>query len=135
MNSVIERDQTILTTVQPNENINPSDTHNAVNDYVYMQLDDNNQSSTLTEALEMRIIQAQESPELVSVKPERTVAIRTRQETNENYESMTSHESTERESRQEGKKYQIQFCMIYFNAACLICLFVVAGVFICKILL
>ncbi len=51
MNSIRERDQTILTTVQPNENINPSDTHNSVNDYVYMQLDDNNQSSTLTEAL------------------------------------------------------------------------------------
>jgi len=134
MNSERERDQTILTTVQPNENFNSSDTCNAVNGYVYMQLDDN-QSPTLNEVLEMRTIQPQETPELVSVKPERTDAIRTRQETNENYENMTSHESTERESRQEGEKYQIQFCMIYFNAACLICLFVAAGVLICKILL
>ena len=59
MNSVRERDQSILTTVQPNENIDSSDAYNAVNDYVYMELDDNNQSPTSNEALEMRTIQPQ----------------------------------------------------------------------------
>jgi len=126
MNSVGERhekkgNKTTLIKLQPNENIYFSDTNNAVNEYTYMELDYNNQSPTLNEALEMRPIEPQEASEYVSVQPEQSDAI------------MLNHESAEPGRRQEGKKFQ--FCMIYFNTALLICLFVAFSVLICEILL
>jgi len=88
-----------------------------------MELDYNNQSPTLNEALEMRRIEHQETSEYVSVQSEQSNAI------------MTSHKSAEPGRRQEGKKSQVQFWMIYFNTALLICLFVAFGVVVGEILL
>ncbi len=128
MNSVGERheqkgNKTTLIKLQPNEKIYFSDTKNAVNEYTYMELDYNNKSPTLNEALEMRTIEPQEASEYVSVQPEQSNTI------------MASHESAEPGRRKEGKKSQVQFCMTYFNTALLICLFVAFGVLVCEILL
>ncbi len=126
MNSVGERheqkgDKTTLIIVQPNVNIYFPNKYNAVNEYTYMELHDNIQSPVLKEALEMRTIEPQEASEYVSVQPEQSDAI------------MLNHESAEPGRRQEGKKFQ--FCMIYFNTALLICLFVAFGVVVGEILL
>jgi len=117
--------QTTLTKLEPNEkNVDSFNTYNLVDEYAYlMKLDANIQSPTLNEALEMRTIQPQETYELVSVQPEQSNAI------------MTSSESTEPERRQEDKKFQVQFCMIYLNTALLIFLFVAFSVLVCEILL
>jgi len=128
MNSVGEShekkgNKTTLIKLQPNENIYFSGTNNAVNEYTYMELDYNNKSPTLNEALEMRTIEPQEASEYVSVQPEQSNTI------------MASHESAEPGRRKEGKKSQVQFCMTYFNTALLICLFVAFGVVVGEILL
>ena len=131
MYSVIDQhenklNQTTLTKLEPNEkNVDSFNTYNLVNEYGYL-MDDNIQSPTLNEALEMGTLQPQETYELVSVQPEQSNAI------------MTSHESTEPERRQEDKKFQVQFCMISqknLNTALLICLFVAFSVLVCEILL
>jgi hypothetical protein len=115
-----KQNQTTLTKLEPNEkNV---DSYNLVNEYAYL-MDANIQSPTLNEALEMGTIQPQETYELVSVQPEHSNAI------------MTSSESTEPERGQEDKKFQVQSCMIYFNTALLICLFVAFSVLVCEILL
>jgi len=130
MYSVIDKqekkqNQTTLTTLPTNEtNIDSCHTYNLVDEYTYlMKLDDNIQSPVLKEAHEMRTIQPQETYDLVSIQPEQSNAI------------MTSHESAEPGRRKEGKKFQVQFCMIYFNTALLICLFVAFSVVVGAILL
>ena len=97
-------------------------TRNTFDEYEYK--DDSVQGPTLPtrESYEMRSIKPQDTSNLVTPQFGEINEITTRQE------------SVEHENAKVEKKGQRKFCVIDFNIICLICLFVVAGGIICKII-